>query len=237
MKNELLINLILRYFMDEKKLLKRTICLLLSTGIAVVFCYFFVDRQVAIWIFKQGYKNYHLLKYLSHLPDLIILMALVIYISLVVQYSCNQDITEGSYKWLVFANGIAITQFFKTFLKSFFGRYWPETWYESNPSLIHNNQYGFHPFHQGVNYASFPSGHAATIFAAITILWIIYPRFRWLYLLLTFISLTSLLLMNYHFVGDIIAGALLGYLVAIYTFMISRRFLPGAGNYELKWIK
>ena len=56
------------------------------------------------------------------------------------------------------------------------GRYWPTRWREGNPSLIGSGEYGFHPFHAGRAYESFPSGHAAVVFAVLSILWLCYPR-------------------------------------------------------------
>src|SRR6202035_331252 len=50
---------------------------------------------------------------------------------------------------------------FEYYLKFLFGRYWPETWVDDNPSLIGDGAYGFHPFHFGTAYGSFPSGHTA----------------------------------------------------------------------------
>src|SRR5580658_10495109 len=44
-------------------------------------------------------------------------------------------------------------------LKYAFGRTWPETWVNDNPSWIGNGTYGFWPFHKGAGWASFPSGH------------------------------------------------------------------------------
>jgi len=38
---------------------------------------------------------------------------------------------------------------FRDTLAYAFGRYWPDTWTNDNPSLIQNGAYGFHPFHGG----------------------------------------------------------------------------------------
>jgi hypothetical protein len=48
-------------------------------------------------------------------------------------------------------------------LKYAFGRTWPVTWIENNPSLIQNGAFGFNPFHGGLGFAAFPSGHAAAV--------------------------------------------------------------------------
>ncbi len=64
-----------------------------------------------------------------------------------------------------------------------FGRTWPETWIDNNPSFIRDGAYGFHWFHGGGGYKSFPSGHMAATCAVLAVLWICYPRFKPLYLL------------------------------------------------------
>jgi membrane-associated phospholipid phosphatase len=98
----------------------------------------------------------------------------------------------------------------KSQLKYIFGRTWPETFVNNNPSLISNNAYGFNFFHGGPGYASFPSGHMTTICAVASVLWIYYPKFRALYALVVIVVAIGLIGADYHFLSDIIAGSLLG---------------------------
>ena len=87
----------------------------------------------------------------------------------------------------------------------------------NNPSLIADGVYGFHPFHFGKAYQSFPSGHAAAAFAVISILWLSRPRWRWLYAAVGGFVCVALVGLNYHFVGDVIAGAMLGSVTGVYA--------------------
>jgi len=98
----------------------------------------------------------------------------------------------------------------KTYLKIAFGRTWPETWIYGNPSLIHDGVYGFNPFHGGFGYTSFPSGHTTAVCAVASVLWICYPKWRWLYLVSALAISVGLVAANYHFLSDVIAGAYLG---------------------------
>ncbi|HLY54234.1 MAG TPA: phosphatase PAP2 family protein, partial [Stellaceae bacterium] len=63
-------------------------------------------------------------------------------------------------------------------LKYAFGRTWPETWTQGNPSWIGDHVYGFFPFHGGQGWASFPSGHTTMIAAPMAVLWCVAPRLR-----------------------------------------------------------
>ena len=66
---------------------------------------------------------------------------------------------------LAIALNLVLTAVLKQVLKWGFGRYWPENWEGDIPTLIGSGAYGFHPFHYGDAYQSFPSGHAAAICA------------------------------------------------------------------------
>jgi membrane-associated phospholipid phosphatase len=119
------------------------------------------------------------------------------------------------------ATGIATTVL-KQLLKWTAGRYWPETWKHDNPSLIGSGDYGFHPFHYGSAYESFPSGHATVLCALMIVLWVSYPRWRWLWALLGALVCVALVAMNYHFVSDVIAGAILGSITGLYIARLFR---------------
>ena len=118
-----------------------------------------------------------------------------------------------------------VTSVLKQLLKCAAGRYWPESWTHHNPSLIGSGAYGFHPFHCGPAYESFPSGHAAVTCAIMAVLWASHPRWRWPCAFCGALLCVSLVGMNYHFVSDVIAGAMLGSITGVYT---ARLF--GLGN-------
>jgi membrane-associated phospholipid phosphatase len=98
----------------------------------------------------------------------------------------------------------------KELLKYAFGRTWPETWTNGNPSWIANGVFGFYPFHGGAGWASFPSGHTTTIATPMAALWRVVPRGRWLWVGLVAVVAVGLIGADYHWLSDIIAGAALG---------------------------
>ncbi len=104
----------------------------------------------------------------------------------------------------------------KDVLKHGFGRLWPETWVGHNPSWIGDRRWGFFPFHGGPGWASFPSGHTAVVTAPCAVAWRhTKRRFRPVWAALPALVATGLLGADFHFLGDCIAGALLGLACAV----------------------
>jgi membrane-associated phospholipid phosphatase len=89
-------------------------------------------------------------------------------------------------------------------LKRSFGRLGINAW-------VLQHAYGFHLF-AGTDpqFRSFPSGEAAMLSAVICVLWPIYPRLRPLLALLAIVETFLILSLNWHFLSDVIAGALVG---------------------------
>lgn len=65
-------------------------------------------------------------------------------------------------------------------------------------------------------YASFPSGHTTTAFAAAVALGALFPRARWLLLALAAVVGATRVLLGSHYPSDVIAGAALGSLFALF---------------------
>src|SRR5437773_852165 len=103
-----------------------------------------------------------------------------------------------------------------------FVRYWPETWSNNNPSLIGDGIYGFHPFEGGDDLASSPIGHAARILSFALVWFMSTPRIRAASAVVSLAMLLSLVLMNYHFVSDVIAGGFLGGIIAAYAVHLAK---------------
>jgi membrane-associated phospholipid phosphatase len=106
--------------------------------------------------------------------------------------------------------GLIVAEAVKSQLKFVFGRTWPETWVRNNPSFIHDGVYGFNFFHGGTGYASFPSGHTAVTCGVISVLWILYPKFRPFYAAVVLAVAVGLIGADYHFLSDVLAGGFVG---------------------------
>ena len=123
---------------------------------------------------------------------------------------------------LVACLSLIIADDFRISLGDVCGRYWPETWTHDNPSLIGTGAYGFHPFQRGDDVGSFPSGHACRILGFGMVWMIAIPGIRIVAAVLCAPMLLSLVLMNYHFVSDVIAGSVLGAMIATYAAHLAR---------------
>lgn len=113
----------------------------------------------------------------------------------------------------------------RTELKILFGRTWPETFTNNNPSWISNGVFGFSPFHGGAGWSSFPSGHTALIVGFLAVLWSRLPTLRPLYAVLILVEIVGLYGADYHFISDIIAGALVGVIAAAAAVVVTERAL------------
>jgi membrane-associated phospholipid phosphatase len=97
---------------------------------------------------------------------------------------------------------IALPGLFVTIVKRLIGR--------ARPMVVVNDAYAYLPFGWKVDYASLPSGHATTAFAALVAIGAIFPQARallWIYAVLVALSRVVL---TAHYPSDVLAGALVG---------------------------
>lgn len=123
--------------------------------------------------------------------------------------------------WIGAAIAVLLARTFADQLKYVFGRPWPETWIDHNPSWIGTGTARFFPLHGGRGYASFPSGHQTDIATAAALLWRtggLVPRI--IGAILVVLVAVGLVVSDYHFVGDVLAGLYLGIVVAYGTMAV-----------------
>lgn len=191
----------------------------LFCALLVIFCYFFVDQ----WVVHEMAR----LQLQSHPFPMKILMTMN-QVGLIINLSTNVLIIIYGLKALckhltwkeksLFMGGVTTGTaiYLKTFFKMLLGRFWPNTWYLDNPSLLKHQAYGFALWHSEYPYGAFPSGHTTITFCAMTFVWALAPRWRVLAILVCLSQVIPLIALNYHFVSDIIAGAFLGIFCALF---------------------
>jgi membrane-associated phospholipid phosphatase len=103
---------------------------------------------------------------------------------------------------------IAVPSLFATIIKRLIGRARPFVGAEPDPFLY--GQLVWRP-----DYASMPSGHATTAFAAAIAIGLLWPRLRPLMLLYALIIAVSRVVLDAHYLSDVIAGAFVGSIGAL----------------------
>jgi membrane-associated phospholipid phosphatase len=105
--------------------------------------------------------------------------------------------------------GTLITTVVKDQLKFVFGR--------TRPDFLQYDVYGFNFFNSERFLDSFPSGHAAVAAAIFSILWILFPKMRGGCAMGIVAADLGLVVLDVHFVSDVIAGTLVGVSVGLFT--------------------
>ena len=177
--------------------------------IVVAASYAFVDRPAAF------YAHAHLTQYgvfdaLTRISEYLAIASVAVFVLAGLRSLVTAQWARWQGTLLLCAISLTAAESVKDELKFVFGRTWPETWVNNNPSLIGNGTFGFNFFHGGAGYASFPSGHTTAVCAVMAVLWFAYPKLRPLWGLAVLAVVVGLIGADYHFVSDIIAGGFLG---------------------------
>jgi len=201
---------------NYQSLLRKSLIAVLVGAFLVIASYFFVDRPVAYYVHDHRLSSEILFKWLTYPEPLMQLWVPALLVLLMIRRAWGPF---RRWEWALLAAGVGmvLADQFRESLSYVFGRYWPETWINNNPSLIKDGAFGFHPFHEGSAYGSFPSGHASRTLAVGAVFWLAWPKWRWAVVLVSLAFCLALILMNYHFVSDVIAGSFIGSLVGVYT--------------------
>ena len=202
---------------------RRLVGALLSCAVLVGLAVAFVDRPASTWA-HATLHGMAVFPWLTHLADFTLPVAAVVLAVAGFGVLAGRPPPPWLQTLLACSLATVIAFVIKDQLKFACGRLWPETWTNGNPSWIGNGAYGFHPFHGGDGWESFPSGHTTRITAFMTVLWLRVPRLRWLWGAVVLLVALGLFGADFHFIGDIIAGACLGAACAagVVTWMFPR---------------
>src|SRR6516164_2828522 len=149
------------------------------TAVAVVISFYWLDRPIALFVHNQlPHGTRKVAQPLSYIPDPLIWVAAITFVVLGLVGLSGRSLSKMQSVLLVCSVSLMVAETIKNELKFLFGRTWPETWYQNNPSFISDGSYGFNWFHGGQAYASFPSGHMAAVCAITAVFWFCYPRSR-----------------------------------------------------------
>ena len=192
---------------------------------AILGCYVWIDRPVAFWLHAHefGGRSLEVVGFVARTPNPLILAGVVAFLAMALRATRKPHLAGWEYVTLTSALSVLVGEVIKDVLKWAFGRPSPETWSASNVSQIGEHEYQFHWFHGAEPFNSFPSGHMTAVVALISVLWICYPQFRAIYVGTVALVATALVASNVHFVGDVIAGGLLGASIGFLMFNLFER--------------
>ncbi len=174
----------------------------------------FLDRRIALSVRHLMHLNPLFSDVTKDIPDLLLQLVCVASVGM-----------WGAYYYLVRRKGRNIhTQFLKlaatsvpfayllkSLLQSFFGRINTRVWLQNSSSADI-------PWFTGLeNNGGFPSGHMTVFTAFFMAVWFYYPAYRSISALALSMLAIALILTNYHFMSDVIAGFYVGLLVTLVT--------------------
>lgn len=219
-----------------KPIFKPWMALLLA---AIVAAYFFADRPLCEFVYNHALSQ-HLLEFLKKflsLPHFINEHSLLEHSNLLSRLLDWPPLMSGLSPFLLLLGvflkpgkgrdllllmglSILLTFVLKNDLKWIFSRNWPLTWTNNNLSWISNHAYGFHWFSgkafQGDDTTgSFPSGHTAVAFATLLPIGLLHRRALPYCIVIASLEGVAMLLFDYHFLSDVLAGALVGTLCVL----------------------
>lgn len=171
-----------------------------------------IDKNLADWLHVNGFDHFLVLNHFTqNSPQIIGLFSVVILLIVPIDKSYGRKIILVVIGLIVLYVALKL----KTELKCIFGRNWPlfclGEW-AANSSPFKNN-YGIN-FNWHSSWAgTLPSGHATFISLVSLMMVRLYPRFMRYYIAYTCILIICLVWLNYHFLGDCLAGVSLAFLV------------------------
>ena len=191
--------------------LRKWILSLVGTVVAVAISYQWIDRPVALFFHNTVARPETFAK-LTYAPDPMVPLACFVFVVFGLVSLSGRVLSRIENCTLLCSLSLIVAELTKIQLKLVFGRTWPDTFRDSNPSFLRDGVYGFNFFHGGHAYASFPSGHTTLAFAMATSLSDDIHR-TWatvgLYGLATGVAV-SRVYQEAHWVSDVVGGAALG---------------------------
>ena len=191
---------------DMKNLIWGTLAATLLTLLSIRYW----DRPVAEYILEHLGRRFLFGARASSMPDLLVGTAATVSAICWSGYfllSRKKISDNRTLFFKILGTSLPIAFVLKDILKWIFGRVDARFW------LAQHQDLSFHWFQGERHFNGFPSGHMLVFTTIFFALWGFMPRARSLFLLGWLSLAAALLLTEYHFLADVIAGSFLGYLV------------------------
>ncbi len=173
----------------------------------IVTAYFFIDKPLALFFHNKQYfySFFHIITKFGEAHYSLGTLFLLFLFFWFKKKSYFQNRT------LYLFSAIALSGIIVDILKVIFGRFRPALFFKEE-------LYGFSPMHFGSLYNSFPSGHSATAFSLGVGLALLFPKYRYFFILFAVLVAFSRVILGFHYLSDIVVGSFIGALTAIYLY-------------------
>ncbi len=199
----------------------------------IILSYNYIDKDVALYFLahQESYKYFGKLLSISGESQWYIGAGILGF--LYYKYIKKDELIKNRFLFLFYAN--VFSGLLSIVLKWIFGRIRPKGLQHGHDEygflLFQNFDMGFVEkmkyhfttmFHHPSTYASFPSGHTVTIAATFTVLYLLFPRYVYLWIIFALSFASGRILAGDHFVSDIMAGSIVGVFSTLYIYQKMR---------------
>ncbi len=184
-------------------------------ALLILCSYSFLDMRLALFVCQKVGRPFLLSTEVSNAPDLLFEISITLTVLSWAAYIFSvrrKPPTEKSDFFELVGCAVPISFLLKQLLKFVVGRTDTRVWL-MNPDL-----YGFHWFHGGPGFSGFPSGHMVVFTSLLLAVCRFHPRLRYACVGLLVLLAAALIITEYHFLSDVIAGAYAGLVVELVVY-------------------
>ena len=195
----------------------------------IIISYNYIDKPVAEYFYAHQSTFHHFGKMLSLTGESQWYIGAGLLGFLFFQFIQKNELYKNRFLFLLYAN--IFSGLISILLKWTFSRVRPKGLHHSPEEygflLFQNYDKGFFEqikyhymtmFHHPSTYASFPSGHTVTIAATFTVMYLLFPRYLYLWITLGLTFASGRVLAGDHFISDIMAGSVVGILATLFVY-------------------
>src|SRR5438552_18051191 len=142
---------------EYRRLLRRTLIITAVCIVAVLICYFWIDRPVAFFVYGHHINKIEVFRWFTYPPPEVQNWSALVLTILMVRRAWG-PFQRWQKVLLVACVSLIVADDFRISLGDVFGRYWPQTWTHDNPSLIgtgDRKSTRLNSSHQIISYAVF----------------------------------------------------------------------------------
>ncbi len=214
-----------------QKLLSKSTLIRWTLGVAAFLglecaLFLFVDRPVSLWFSELGEASPEIVSFFRAYTDVgkgivslvpSALGALACFVWWRVRKAEGKNATTALFAARAFSfvfAAVAFSGIATKILKTAIGR--------ARPKLLEADIYQFNPVTFKHDWNSMPSGHSTTAFTVAAALFILFPNLRVLWILLGIALAASRVVINAHYLSDVVAGAAVG---ALSSYVVAAIFI------------